>query len=143
MRAHPTALDASAELTMPLTTTITDVVHAHSVLTRLSGVKKALKEIDEALREFALCTPIPLGDGKVWGAKEITRKGLKYDAAAPVLQAMMVPLEGFVETKLSIASLKRACKESGVDYEEVLGALRESDAVSESTHTRYEAVKRK
>lgn len=54
-------------------------------LARWQAARKALEEVGGALHAYASESPIPLGDGRVWGPRESKREVIDAEKAWPVL----------------------------------------------------------
>ncbi len=72
--ATQTALAKAYPLERPLTVTISDDEQARWTLERLPGARAALDAIDAALKEYAARKPFPLGDGRIYGKREKTKR---------------------------------------------------------------------
>ena len=77
---------APEEVVMDLKAQLTPETAALA-LARWQAATKALKEVGDALYAYASETPIALGDGRMWGPREVTREVIDADKAWPVLVA--------------------------------------------------------
>ncbi len=135
----------------PMVVEFTSPEHAASVRTRLKMVQKACDAIEEALKAYASHTPIPAGNGKVYGRRvqnrevvDLTREG----AMAVLEQHLGAPgLEIAVERSTSGAAIRRAAmgvapKGKAAALERTLmGALREAGALRNTEFTKFEEFK--
>jgi len=120
-------------------------------LARWKAAKKAVDEVGQALHAYAKESPIPLGDGRVWGPVESQREVIDADRAWPVLVAKYGANTALKAMSLdtSKAGLERMARvvrgtASGkaptlkAITAEALDALRAAGAVSTKTTTTYE-----
>ncbi|MFA6167000.1 MAG: PD-(D/E)XK nuclease family protein [Gemmatimonadaceae bacterium] len=143
------AVDVASELRYPMSVVIESAEHAAYVRERLQAVEVAAKTIKGALEAFARTTPIPAGDGKLWGVVECTREtiDLAKPGAIEVLRARLGEF-GFVaavdcktsKTAIHRAAVAQATKRGEAKQLEMalLDELRAAGAVRESTYTRFE-----
>lgn len=148
------AIAGASELRMPLSVELQSPEHAAYVRDRLQAVQTAAKAIEEALKAFASKTPIPLGDGRVWGMRELTREtiDLGVSGATEAMRTRLGPM-GFgaaVECKTSKAAIHRVAVAGASKRGEakaletaLLDELRAMGAVRESTYVKFEEWKPK
>jgi hypothetical protein len=149
-QASLVAIDAAADLSMPLTVSIESDEHARYIYGRLSGVKAALKAVEDALHERHQLWPLDLGDGRVLANWETERESVIVNKAS--LTVLNAHLENraldIVEQKVTKTAIKELCKEVGPPrggprlFNELWDRLRAAGAVNTSKYTRFEARKR-
>jgi len=144
------AVTKAAELAHPLTVDLISPEHAAYVRERLLVAKAFIADLEAGLKSYATHTPIPLGDGRVWGAREQKRESIKMDAGAAAVLAEHLGPDGAaiaIEQSTSKAAIHRAVmsvteRGGGAALEKsVLAALRAAGALRESTWVKFEEFK--
>ncbi len=125
--------------------------HAASVRQRSRMVRAALDAIDEALKTYAKTTPIPVGNGKVYGVRMASRDSI--DLAKPGAVAVLEKHLGAfgVDTAIERSTSKAAIHRAAIDVSEkgkaaaleraLFAELRELGAMTTSEFPKIEEFK--
>ena len=119
---------------------------AKIALDRWRAATDALKEVGAALYAYAKESPIPVGDGRVWGPVESQRTVIDAAKAWPVLVGLWGPeaARAAMTLETSKSGLGRGIDAAGgagtkkARIAAALDALKAADAVSETKRTEYE-----
>jgi len=150
-KAAMIAIDAASEIKMPLTVKIESDDHARYILQRLPAMKRALKAVEDAIKERYTSTSLELADGKLLTHWEENRSKVSINDTS--MQILNKHLDGgadnIVEKKISKTALKSTCKDvapprgGSALYRAIWSELEEAGVVTETTHLKFEARKRK
>ncbi len=132
---------------LQLTADIRSPEHAARLREQVAVAKKALAALDTAIKEYAKRHPIPLGNGKVLGQQERTRRTIECTPEA-VAALGRYGVSGAVESSVNMAGIKRAVKgvcangQAAGTMRAIMAELEKLGVVKTRTYTTIAEIKR-